>query len=98
MVFLTRRNTIIREQTLFEGSLTESLINPREIVKSALAQSAAGVIFVHNHPSGDPSPSPEDRKVTEQLVRACGLVNIQVVDHIIIGGHGYYSFAEKNQL
>jgi len=98
VIFLTRRNTIIREQTLFEGSLTESLINPREIVKSALAQSAAGVIFVHNHPSGDPCPSPEDHTVTGQLVRACGLVNIRVVDHIIIGDRGYYSFAEEKQL
>lgn len=98
VIFLTRRNTIIREQTLFEGSLTESLINPREIVKSALAQSAAGVIFVHNHPSGDPWPSPEDQKVTDQLVQACGLVNIRVVDHIIIGDHGYYSFAEEKRL
>jgi DNA repair protein RadC len=97
-VFLTRRNTIIREQTLFEGSLTESLISPREVVKSGLAYSAAGVIFVHNHPSGDCSPSPEDRTVTEQLVQACKLVNIRVVDHIIIGNHGYYSFADAKQL
>ncbi len=98
VIFLTRRNAILKEQTLFEGSLTESLVNPREIVKSALAQSAAGVIFVHNHPSGDPCPSPEDRRMTDQLVRACGLVNIRVVDHIIIGDHGYYSFAEEKQL
>ncbi len=98
VIFLTRRHAIIGEQTVFEGSLTESLINPREIVKSALAHSAAGVIFVHNHPSGDPSPSLEDRKVTDQLVRACGLVNIRVVDHIIVGDHGYYSFADQKQL
>ncbi len=98
VIFLTRRQAIIGEQTLFEGSLTESLIHPREIVKSALAHSAAGVIFVHNHPSGDPSPSPEDRQVTDQLVQACRLVNIRVVDHIIVGDHGYYSFADEKQL
>ncbi|NIQ38537.1 MAG: DNA repair protein RadC [Proteobacteria bacterium] len=98
VIFLTRRNTIIGEKTLFEGSLTESLINPREIVKSALAHSAAGVIFVHNHPSGDPSPSPEDQTITDQLTRACTLVNIRVVDHIIIGDGGYYSFADEKQL
>lgn len=98
VIFLTRRHAIIGEQTVFEGSLTESLINPREIVKSALAHSAAGVIFVHNHPSGDPSPSLEDRKVTDQLVKACELVNIRVVDHIIVGDHGYYSFADQKQL
>jgi DNA repair protein RadC len=98
VIFLTRRNTIIGEETLFEGSLTESLINPREIVKSALAHSAAGVIFVHNHPSGDPSPSPEDQTITDQLTRACKLVNIRVVDHIIIGDRDYYSFADEKQL
>ncbi len=98
VIFLTKRHAIIGEQTLFEGSLTESLIHPREIVKSALAHSAAGVIFVHNHPSGDPSPSPEDRQVTDQLTQACRLVNIRVVDHIIVGDHGYYSFADEKQL
>ncbi len=98
VIFLTRRHGIIAEQTLFEGSLTESLVNPREVVKSALAHSAAGVIFAHNHPSGDPSPSTQDRNVTGQLVQACKLVNIRVIDHIIIGDHGYYSFADEKQL
>jgi DNA repair protein RadC len=98
VVFLTRRNAIIREETLFEGSLAESQVNPGEIVKRALAESAAGVIFVHNHPGGDPNPSPEDREVTARLIRACGLVNIRVLDHIIIGDQGYYSFADSNAL
>jgi DNA repair protein RadC len=98
VIFLTRRNTIIREETLFEGSLAESQVNPREVVKRALAESAAAVIFVHNHPSGDPDPSPEDREVTGRLVQACGLVNIRVLDHVIIGDHGYYSFADKKEL
>jgi DNA repair protein RadC len=98
VVFLTRRNTIIREETLFEGSLAESQVNPREVVKRALAESADGVIFVHNHPSGDPSPSQEDRTVTQRLVRACALMNIRVVDHIIIGDHGYHSFADQKAL
>ena len=98
VIFLTRRNAIIGQETLFEGSLAESHVNPREIIKRALAESAAGVIFVHNHPSGDPSPSPEDRTITDHLVRACELVNIRVVDHIIIGDTGYYSFADQKQL
>jgi len=63
-----------------------------------LAQSAAGVILVHNHPSGNPCPSPEDPTVTGQFIRTCGLVSIQVVDHIIIGDRGYYSFAEEREL
>ena len=98
VVFLTRRNTIIREETLFEGSLAGSQVNPREVVKRALAESAAALIFVHNHPSGDPDPSPEDFEVTDRLVQACGLVNVRVLDHIIIGEPGYYSFADNKQL
>jgi len=98
VVFLTRRNTVIREETLFEGSLAESQVSPREVVKRALAESADGVIFVHNHPSGDPAPSPEDRAVTGQLVRACELMNIRVLDHIIIGDNGYYSFSDVKEI
>jgi DNA repair protein RadC len=98
VVFLTRRNAIIREETLFEGSLAGSQVNPREIVKRALAESAASVVFAHNHPSGDPDPSPEDFDVTDRLVRACELVNIRVLDHIIIGEDGYYSFADNKRL
>jgi len=98
VIFLTGRNGVIKEETLFEGSLTESLVNPREVVKSALGESAAGVAFVHNHPSGDPTPSNEDRRVTEQLIQACRLVNVRVVDHVIIGDRGYYSFADEGEL
>ena len=98
VIFLTRRNTVIREETLFEGSLAESQVSPREVIKRALAESADGVVFVHNHPSGDPIPSPEDRAVTDQLVRACGLMNIRVLDHIIIGEDGYYSFSDRKEI
>ena len=98
VLFLTRRNAVIRQENLFEGSLAESQVNPREVVKRALAESAASLIFVHNHPSGDPDPSPEDREVTDRLVRACGLVNVRVLDHIIIGDHGYYSFADSKAM
>jgi DNA repair protein RadC len=73
-------------------------VNPREVVKRALAESAAALIFVHNHPSGDPHPSPEDFEVTDRLVQACGLVNVRVLDHIIIGEPGYYSFADNKRL
>jgi DNA repair protein RadC len=98
VIFLTRRNTIIRDLTLFEGSLADSQVSPREVVKRAIAESADGVVFVHNHPSGDPTPSPEDRAVTDQLIRACGLMNIRVLDHIIIGEDGYYSFSDRREI
>ncbi|MFQ5676448.1 MAG: DNA repair protein RadC [bacterium] len=98
IMLLTSRNTIIEEKTIFEGSLTESIVSPREIVKEALNQSAAAVVFVHNHPSGNPSPSEEDRRVTRHLKSACEMVGISVLDHIIIGADSYYSFADSGLL
>lgn len=95
IILLTSRNNLILERTLFEGSLTESIVNAREIVKEALNNSAAGIVFVHNHPSGDPSPSIEDKNITQRLVSACKLVGIKPYDHVIIGKDRYYSFSEN---
>lgn len=95
IILLTSRNNLILERTLFEGSLTESIVNAREIVKEALNNSAAGIVFVHNHPSGDPSPSTEDKNITQRLVNACKLVGIRTCDHVIIGKDRYYSFVEN---
>ncbi|MFZ5518446.1 MAG: RadC family protein [Candidatus Zhuqueibacterota bacterium] len=98
ILLLTSRNHLILERTLFEGSLTESMVNAREIIKEALNNSAAAIIFVHNHPSGDPSPSIEDKEITKRLVQACNIVGIRPFDHIIMGKNSYYSFAENNLL
>ncbi len=95
IILLTSRNNLILERTLFEGSLTESIVNAREIVRDALNNSAAGIVFVHNHPSGDPTPSTEDKNITQRLVSACKLVGIKTCDHVIIGKDNYYSFAEN---
>jgi len=95
LLLLTSRNNLIAEKTVFEGSLTESLVNPREIIKEALNEAAASVVFVHNHPSGNPHPSQEDKQITSQLKTACQFVGISVLDHIIIGKNGYFSFAEN---
>lgn len=94
IILLTSRNNLILERTIFEGSLTESIVNPREVVKEALNNAAAGIVFVHNHPSGDPTPSTEDKNLTQKLVNACKLVGIRTCDHVIIGKDGYYSFVE----
>jgi DNA repair protein RadC len=95
ILLLTSRNTIISEKTVFEGSLTESFVSPREIIKEAVNQSAAAVVFVHNHPSGNPEPSEEDKRVTQKLKTACQMVGINVLDHIIVGSKGYFSFADS---
>jgi DNA repair protein RadC len=95
VLFLTSRNSLLADRTLFEGSLTESLVSPREVIKEALNRSAASLVFVHNHPSGNPSPSDEDKRITGLLRRACDAVGISVLDHIIIGNSGYFSFADS---
>jgi len=94
VVFLSRRNEIIADKVLFEGSLTESVASPREIILNAVQMAAANVILLHNHPSGNPYPSNEDKNVTQKIVRACQYVEISVLDHLIIGKDSYYSFAD----
>jgi len=98
VLLLTSRNTLIAEKTIFEGSLTESIVSPREVIKEAINHSAASVVFVHNHPSGNPEPSAEDKRVTLLLKSACQTVGINVLDHIIIGDQGFFSFADAGLL
>ena len=98
ILLLTSRNKLILEKTIFEGSLTESLVNPREIIKVAVNEAAASIVFVHNHPSGNPNPSFADKQLTKQLIDACNLVKIKVIDHIIIGKESYFSFADKGMM
>jgi DNA repair protein RadC len=95
VLLLNRKNELIRDQDVFQGSLTGSAVYPREIVTLALDNKAAALVFVHNHPSGDPSPSAEDFSLTRELVAACLLLGIQVLDHVIIGRATYYSFADE---
>ena len=80
------------------GILNSSLVHPREVFRAAIAEAAAGIIVVHNHPSGDPTPSADDRAVTRQLVDAGRLLDVPVHDHVIVGGERYMSFAEAGLL
>jgi DNA repair protein RadC len=98
IVLLDAKHAIIRETTVSEGSLTVSIVHPREVFNLAVRESAAAVIFVHNHPSGDPSPSEEDRVLTARLVAAGELLGIQVLDHVIVGDGRYASFADRGWL
>lgn len=96
VLFLNRKNELILDKDVFSGSLTGSAVYPREIMTLALENEAAALVFVHNHPSGDPAPSAEDHKVTRDLVWASRLLMIQVLDHVIIGHGSYYSFADED--
>lgn len=95
VLFLNRKNELIDDQDLFQGGLTGSAVYPREIMHTALEKHAAALVFAHNHPSGDPTPSPEDRRLTRDLVWSARLLMIQVLDHVIIGNNRYYSFADQ---
>jgi DNA repair protein RadC len=95
---LDAQHRLERDITVTRGILNSSLVHPREVFRQAIAERAAAVILVHNHPSGDPAPSPDDRVVTEQLVAAGRLLDIPVHDHVIIGRGRYTSFAEAGLL
>jgi DNA repair protein RadC len=89
------KNKIIREETVSIGSLTASIVHPRDTFKAAIRESAAAVIFIHNHPSGDIKPSQEDLLLTRRLVQAGEVLGIQVLDHIIIGDVDHFSFRDN---
>jgi len=95
---LDAQHRLERDVTVTRGLLSSSLVHPREVFREAIAERAAAVILVHNHPSGDPMPSADDRAVTEQLVAAGRLLDIPVHDHVIIGRGRYTSFAEAGLL
>mgnify|MGYP001043210149 CR=1 FL=1 len=95
VMFLDAQNQVIKVEDLFEGTLTVSAVYPREIVKKAIKHNAAALIFVHNHPAGNPEPSDNDKQITRDLVFAGNIMQIKVLDHIIIGDNRYFSFADE---
>lgn len=91
-VDIDTRSRVLGFEVVSIGTLSASLVHPREIMKGALLANAAGIILAHNHPSGDCSPSPEDRDATQRVRRACELMGVPLIDHIVIGGDKFYSF------
>ena len=94
-IFLNSKNTVIAFETLFWGTINSNVVYPREVAKRALALNATSVIFAHNHPSGNLSPSEQDKTLTDRLKKSLALIDISVLDHIIIAGDMSLSF--KNQ-
>ena len=94
IMLLDGRNKFIKDITLSKGSLASSVVSPGEVIREIVSESAGGVIFVHNHPSGESDPTEDDIKVTNHLIRTCELVGVRVLDHIIIGGDEYTSFVD----
>ena len=98
VVFLDAQNRVITTDEMFRGTLTQTSVYPREIVKAALRHNAAGVIFSHNHPSGMAEPSHADELLTRTLKDALAMVDCRVLDHFIVAGTGILSFAERGLL
>jgi DNA repair protein RadC len=94
-VMVDGRNRVTAQERVSQGSLGSSIVHPREAFRAAVREAAAAVLFVHNHPSGDPTPSAEDRRITERLRRAGELMGIPVLDHVVVGRGRYWSFADN---
>ena len=95
VALLDSQNGLLRDVVISEGTLSASLVHPREVFKPAILESAASVILLHNHPSGDPSPSREDLRLTRQLVDCSKLLDLRIHDHVIIGRERFVSLAQR---
>lgn len=95
VILLNRANRLIKDVTISEGTLEASIVHPRDVFREALLEPASGIILIHNHPSGNPSPSEEDLQITKQLIEAGRLLGIKVYDHIILAGESYRSLADE---
>lgn len=98
VIFLNSKNEILAIEELFRGTINTSAVHPREVIKRALQHGAAALICAHNHPSGNPEPSPQDRQITRELREACRLMELSLLDHLIIGHNRYWSFAERGEI
>lgn len=97
-ILLDTKNVIISKECVSIGDLSSTLVNPREVFKAAIKKSAKSMILVHNHPSGNPNPSNEDLSITKRLADCGDLLDIEVLDHIVIGKQSYYSFKKEGNL
>jgi len=98
VIYLNVKNRVLDHEIINEGTVDRAIVYPRRIVEHALAHHAAGLILVHNHPSGDPSPSAEDTQLTRSIIEAARTMDIKVLDHIVVGKSGHFSFHENRLL
>jgi DNA repair protein RadC len=95
VIFLNQKHDVISYREMFRGTISASSVHPREIVKEVLKENAAAVILAHNHPSGHTSPSPDDIRLTEDLAGLLRRIDCRVIDHLVVGGNGYFSFSRE---
>jgi DNA repair protein RadC len=97
-LYLNTKSELIKKETIFIGTINQTLIHPREIYKNAIKLSASAIIFVHNHPSGDSNPSKADFQATASLMESGAIMGIDVIDHIVIGNHEFYSLKDQKKI
>lgn len=95
-VFLNTKNEVIKYEILQEGTVDQVILYPRKVMESAILYKASAIILIHNHPSGHTEPSKEDKNITHEIIKTAKLFDIRILDHIIVGKRGYYSFRENN--
>jgi DNA repair protein RadC len=98
LLTMNNKNRVNGFKVISTGSLTASLVHPREVWRAALYLCAAAVVFVHNHPSGDPAPSPEDQDITRRLKETGDVLGIRVLDHVVLGHERFFSFSDRGLL
>ncbi len=98
VIMLNQSNRILKTQVISEGGIAGTVVDPKKIFKAAIESNATGIILGHNHPSGSLAPSEPDKKLTKKLVSAGALLDIRVLDHVILGGEDYYSFADNGEI
>lgn len=98
VLHLDNKNRLIESTPMFYGTIDSASVYPREVVKAALLKNSAALILVHCHPSGDPTPSEADKRITRRLKEALSLIDVRVLDHIVVGVEGCYSFADHGQI
>ncbi len=98
VLYLDTKNCLIKDVTVSIGGLNSSIVHPRDVFRGAIKSSAASLILVHNHPSGDPTPSSEDKSITKTLADTGRVVGINVLDHVIMGSEGYVSLKDLGVL
>ena len=98
VLLLTTKNEVIGQRTIYQGNVNSSMIRPAEVLRPAVVEAVPNIIVCHNHPSADPTPSPEDAAITRELVQAGKLLGVELLDHVVIGGERYVSLKERNLL
>ena len=98
VAILNSKNRLLKKTILFEGTVDQTQVFPREIVKAVLDVNGNGIILAHNHPSGDPEPSPQDIQLTQKIKKICEELNIRVLDHVIVAENGHFSLKENGYL